>query len=140
MFDPDAIYQRERRERFERMMDDATRAIGTGEGTYIRFDDFGNMIVESDADTYHASRGQALIVTDDTPATGHKRVRDRCFGIAPGSTEPTESVRVTYRDGTSEVRSVRDFRADPRPRHERMVTRDTRTESERVGGSQAQYD
>jgi hypothetical protein len=123
LIDPDALYERERRERLESLIDEATRAIGTGNADSISFDSHGNLVYNVDRDTYHASRGQALHTYEgEDRRAGRIGARDRCFGIAPGSSEPTESVRVTYRDGSSETRSVRDFRADPRPAHERNAT------------------
>jgi len=122
--------------------DEANRLLRECDGSAIRFDSDGNSYLVANEEVYDYCYARSIRgVPSDSNRQGSrfKRAtpRTRVVGVAPGSTEPTASLRVIYADGTSEVRSHRDFRANPA---RTTPVAATRTESETVGGSQADYD
>src|SRR5215831_8209793 len=118
--------------------DEANRLLRECEGSAVTFDSEGNVsLTPSESYDYHARRG-LICVPSNRGRTGSRFAastpRTRTIGVAPGSTEPTASLRVTYADGTSEIRSHSEFRRNP-TRQTPSVTR--APETAKRGGSQS---
>lgn len=105
--------------------DEAMRLLRETGGDAINAD---GDIIQPDSD-YHARRGLAYQEPKRDTRLGRMGARDRTIA--------SPVLKVTYADGTTEVRSHADFQRNPAPKR----VRDAQTsESQRVGGSQADYD